>query len=472
MYYEEKKDKYRTMLTGTPLSAEKIRLCQENLGDQWHGTSWYFLMHLIAKKFTKEKLISLNEIQNITEIYGISNWIKTTELMRILNAMKKVFKLNGLGNVHIDMNNNFIIDSPISKKEYFNLASKEYNYSLGSGLVRYYPSSRSWDSRPIPDFSERILWHYVTDIFDSPQIFSGPKNECKLDGLFIDIVERLKTSNPSYHSVKPWKDFQEKQGMEIVKNWERMFIEKKVLYPFKIEEYTYIAPCFYSKVDWNVISTSDFSEITCLLDKLRQAPAYPIAQWDEKYELAKKMQNAGAIIIIPENPTPSTPNFAYLVPRDIFEMLETKVNYNFSKNPLTDFADTSLTEDIFKTLGRARTYGEKLLPQLHDIGTDYQSRLNLEISTMEDQGEIKIESLVNPKIYQPLKSLSIIEEKDKKLIINQDYTKIFEVFSDAWNNLMNDASLSEIQIPNEDEIQRGQEVQNKIQIKKSIKELY
>ena len=55
MYLEKESDRVRTILSGAPLSAEKIRMQGSDLGAEWHGTSWFFLQHLVAKGFTRSR---------------------------------------------------------------------------------------------------------------------------------------------------------------------------------------------------------------------------------------------------------------------------------------------------------------------------------------------------------------------------------------------------------------------------------
>ena len=84
------------MLCGTPLTAENLRMSQMKLGAEWWGTSYFFVLHILAKSFTQNETISFDAIHGLTENYGIDLWTNREHLNRKLDDFLKAFKRNGL----------------------------------------------------------------------------------------------------------------------------------------------------------------------------------------------------------------------------------------------------------------------------------------------------------------------------------------------------------------------------------------
>ena len=117
MYLENANERMQTILSGIPISAENIRITDQQLGKQWQGTSWFFLMHVIAKTFTKVEKIPFASVAAIPQDYGIENWIDPDSLRKQLNTLSEVFAKRGLGNVNCNADGDLSIDGIISHKE-------------------------------------------------------------------------------------------------------------------------------------------------------------------------------------------------------------------------------------------------------------------------------------------------------------------------------------------------------------------
>ena len=71
----------------------------------------------------------------------------------------------------------------------------------------------------------------------------------------------------------------------------------------------------------------------------------------------------------------NSPKYAYLVPASVFQDIEKKIAYSYSPIPMKEFGDISLTDRIFKTLGRIRLYSEKILPEIRSSKKDYKTQI-------------------------------------------------------------------------------------------------
>ena len=124
-------------------------------------------MHVIAKTFTKVEKIPFSSVAAIPQDYGIENWVDPDSLRKQLNTLAEVFGKRGLGNVKCNKEGDLSIDGVISHKELNNFADLQYDYSMGAGLVRYSPHLTAWLPRNLPNFAERIWWHYTTALYQS-----------------------------------------------------------------------------------------------------------------------------------------------------------------------------------------------------------------------------------------------------------------------------------------------------------------
>jgi len=478
MYYEKEEDRIRTMLCGTPLTAEKLRMSQMKLGAEWWATSYFFVLHILAKSFTQNETISFDAIHRLAENYGIDLWTDKDHLRRKLDDFMKAFRSSGLDGIRKTEKKTLTVDGILSKDEFRDFAAKEYEYSMGEGLVRHYPSSWSWGIRTVSNFAERILWHYITRIFDSPRVYSSPSGDNELIALYTDIIETMERSNLKFHGIAPWEDVSP-HTLSLIQGWERNFISKNILKPFPIGDVLFIAPSFFSTIDWRkVFSGGKFSAekqelVVEMVDSLRRTPAYPISKGaTEKYELAKSLQRAGAIKIVEETKTSQVTPYVYLVARDVFEDVDEQMKYQYSTKPLKDFGDGSLTELVFLSLGRARLFGDQILPGVKDLAADCKAELTKIFDDLEQKKSAKIPQNVNAGIFDPLTSISIVTQEDEQLVADEKYSPIIKRLSDYWNNLINDPSISNIVFPPKETIERKEHAQVEGQIRRRLGEYF
>lgn len=478
MYYEREEDRIRTMLCGTPLTAEKLRMSQMKLGAEWWATSYFFVLHILAKSFTQNETISFDAIHHLAENYGIDLWTDKDHLRKKLNDFTKAFRRTGLGSIHKTENDALTVDKVISKDEFRAFAAKEYEYSMGEGLVRFYPSSWEWGIRTVSNFAERILWHYITRIFDSPRVYSSPSGDNELVALYADIIETMQKTHFRFHQISPWEEVSP-HTLSLIQGWERNLISKNILKPFPIGDVLFIAPSFFSTIDWRkVFSGGKFSAekqelVVEMVENLRKTPAYPISKGStEKYDLAKGLQRAGAIKIVEEAKTSQITPYVYLVARDVFEDVDGQMKYQYSSKPIKEFGDSTLTDLVFLSLGRARLFGEQALPGLKQLKVECKPELTKIFDDLEQKKTAMVPKKVSSGIFDPLVSIGIVMPENEKLVVDQRYSPIIKRLADYWNNLVNDPSISNIEFPPKETVDRKEHAQVEGQIRKRLGEYF
>jgi hypothetical protein len=477
MYLPKEKDRIRTILAGTPLTAESIRLSEQTLGSEWHGTSWFFLMHLIAKSFTKEETISFNTMKSIVSDYGIGRWTVPGVLESELNNLAKVFKLRGLGNVHVDNESNLKIDGIISSAELRKYADSQYEYAMGSGLVRYSPGFRMWTARNMSNFAERIWWHYMTMVYDSPRTYDSPKEDSTLRALFQDMVEEMSSKDLSFHDVKIWTCDQLEHGLSLLEGWERNLISKNILRPFQFGEITFITPRYFPEIDLRSLKSGgkfkgeDMKSVLDFMESVRKLPAFPVHKGDRNsYDLCRRLERAGAVTTVEEVKGYSAPLYVYLISRDLFEEIDEKLKYSYAKMPMKEYGDISITDEIFRALGRARLFGQKILPGTDLMQRDYEHEIDVIFDSLETSGEAELGDLQN--IFNPLQCLNILTIEDKKTTVNQDFKFVIKILSDFWNELINDPLIAKVELPRKEVVKRDELGQVRNQIKRSMQSYF
>jgi len=476
LYYDKKEDRIRTILAGTPLSAESIRLSEQSLGSKWHGTSWFFLMHIIAKTFSRSELIPFDALHTTVRDYGISGWLSATSLKSQLSKLVQIYDRRGLGNIHLEPNFDLKIDGAISSPELRNYADLQYEYAMGEGLVRYSPGYRAWVERDMSNFAERIWWHYMTMVYDSPKIYNSPSGESALTALFEDMKEKMAGKELSFQNVKIWKESQLEHSLALLEGWERDLIERNILAPFKFGDIEFIAPRYFAEPDGRPLTSGgsfageNFESMINLINDLRRFPGYPVYKGNKsEYDMARRLERAGAIIIVQESETSlKVPNFVFLVSRDVFENTEKKINFSYSSLPMSEYGDITVTDQIFLTLGRARAFAQRKIHEAQVSQFDYKTEIGRIFDDLETKGEASLGDCA--EIFSPLNGcLNIVNIRDRNGVINQDFDFIIKLLCDFWNELINDPLVADLYYPPKETILRSENGQVQSQIKKSLK---
>jgi len=431
-------------------------------------------MHLIAKSLTRkgEEEIKFDSLHSTINNYGIHDWSEQRKLMYIEKKWIDVYNKCGIGNIYLDENCNIVIDGNLSKNEFKEFAKKQYDYSMTEGLISH-SSSSGWHKRDKSDFIERIFWHYITSIYTAPQISSCPEGECFLDGLFTDLTEKMEKERITARGFQIWKKEDTSNGLDMLRIWERSFISKNILCPIDFGDKTYIAPSFFSELDYNVLNGIDSYEIIEFLKKLNKISSYPISKGNtELYNLAKSLQRAGAIKLV-DDPyrSPGASSYAYAVPRKLFKCVETKLDYSYSTNPLPEWGDSSITDQFFVAIGRVNTYGYNMAPGLMIFPEDTKGNIDKVINDLADKYEADISNLPN-NVLNPLKTINLIYDENGKLVVNPQNEQFIDIFSDIWHNLYNEPELQQIDFPSVETASNNEARQIEYQIKKANKHIF
>ena len=473
VYLQKESDRVRTILSGAPLSAEKIRMQGSNLGAEWHGTSWFFLQHLVAKEFTRSKEISFESAHQTVLNYGITGWSDDKRLGSALSRLATAFNKSGVGNVEVAPDSSLKIGGLISNSEFRHFAGSQYDFAMGEGLTRWVPSYAEWTRRSMSNIAERILWHYVMQVFDQPRVYESPKGENHLNALYRDLTETMAKEDAAPHGIKVWEDVPP-HTLPLLVGWERSLISKNILKLYEFGGVTFVAPAFYADVDRRVIaSAGSFSadgheRMLDLIGNLRKLPSYPVMKGTPEYETSQALQRAGAIKMVNDGRSLGSTPYAYLISRDLFEAFDEKMKYNYSAHPFTEFGDSSITDLFFMALGRARLFGDQILPEARAFKLDFKKKIDQVITGLEQHGSSKLPEYLSPKIFAPLVSAGVMSIRDGAISVYGEYEPIVNSFSAYWNQLINDPSLLEIKFPPDAVIKKKEESQTANQIKKNL----
>ena len=472
MYLDRQKDRTQTILSGVPISAENIRLTDQELGKHWHGTSWFFLMHVIAKTFTRVDKIPFSSIVTIPQDYGIENWIDQDKLRKQLKTLTEVFNKRGLGNVSCNDKGDLSIDAIITHGDLNKFADLQYEYSMGEGLVRYSPHLMSWMNRKLANYAERIWWHYTTAVHQSPKIYDSPEGENYLNALLADLSERMSRRVLTFHYLEVWKGSQLEHSRPLLRGWERELISKEILKTFKIGEVSFITPRFFADSNLQLRSIKDVESMSNLLATLERFPAYPVYLGNEKLvRICQELERAGLVTKVTEPEAKyNVPRYAYLASPKVFQNLENKIGYSYSSTPMREYGDISLTDRIFRTLGRARLYAEKILPQIRSSPRDYKSQIEGIIDSLEGSHEADLADLAG--IFKPLTTLNIIRIADNKAMLDSGFEFVIKLLAEFYYNLINEPELVELAYPSKNEVVASEEEQVQKQVELGLAKMF
>lgn len=472
MYLDKQKDRMQTILSGVPISAENVRLTDQELGKHWHGTSWFFLMHVLAKTFTRVDRIPFSSIVSIPQDYGIENWIDADRLRRQLKSLTEVFKKRNLGNVHYNETGDLSIDGIITHQDLNEFADSQYEYAMGEGLVRYSPYLREWMPRSISNYAERIWWHYTTSVYESPKIYSTPEGDNYLSALLTDLSERTRQRVLKFHDLELWQESHTEHSRPLIRGWERELIAKEILKTFDVGEVSFITPRYFADANLQLTSIKDVESMSNLLKSLEKFPAYPVSLGNDKQiRLSQELERAGLVVKVTETETTySVPRYAYLVSPKVFQNLEKKIGYSYSAVPMKEFGDISLTDRIFRTLGRARLFAEKILPEIRSSELDYKSQIREIIDSLERNHEADLSNLEG--IFKPLTTLGIIQIADGKASLSGEFEFVIKLLAEFYYNFVNEPDLVRLDYPSQKEIEASEREQMHNQIKAGLAKMF
>jgi hypothetical protein len=161
-----------------------------------------------------------------------------------------------------------------------------------------------------------------------------------------------------------------------------------------------------------------------------------------------------------------------LISRGIFDDFDERMSYGYEAKPFSKYGDKTLTDQFFRTLGRARLYSDKRLEGTELMETDYKGQLEKVFTRLEQKGKANLPEGLNPKIFDPLISLTAASYENHVLQVENDYDFVFKLLSDYWGNLINERSLATLQLPPLETAAKKERGQIESQVKKKIAEYF
>jgi hypothetical protein len=467
-YLEKDSDKIRTILSGAPLTAENIRMMHINLGSEWAGTSWYFAEHIIAKELTRSTEIPFEAVYGTAANYGVTVWLDKKHLKKKLETVADVFYKKGYANIEVKADGSLKSGGLISPSEFRSFALSQYEHAMGEGLTKYNPYSYQWEKRDMSNFAERILWHYLMSVFDRPRVHDSPNGESTLNALYTSVRNRMLKLNPQV-----WGDLSP-HTLALLVGWERNLLSKNILKLFSFGDTQFVAPLFYADIDKRIISSAGkFSadkheRILELVEKLRKMPSHPVMLGTPEYEMAVSLQRVGAIKVVEDSKDINSLNYVYLVSRDLFEKFDKDMRYRYSENPFKEFGDSSITDSFFQALGRARLFGQKILPELRLVNFDFKGKIDKMITNLEEAGSTSVPEEIDANIFSPLGLVGALSVNTDSITVAEDKSFLIRSFADYWSNLVNDPTLLDIKFPPDETIRRKEHSQTENQLKRNL----
>jgi len=186
-------------------------------------------------------------------------------------------------------------------------------------------------------------------------------------------------------------------------------------------------------------------------------------------KMAQKLERGNLILKISESELNyDVLQYSYIIPRQMAEKVDKDINYRYSKIPISEHGDTSLTDQIFLSLGRARLYAEEIDPRIKLLKYDYKKKIEEVIDSLSDKGEANIERV--DKIFDPLTTLDIItiSEDRKSCVVNSSFDFIIQLYAESYYNIVNEPDLISIDLPKTSDANKCEFEQTIEQIKKSV----
>lgn len=294
-----------------------------------------------------------------------------------------------------------------------------------------------------------------------------------MDGLTADLKDRLIGKNTTFHGMNVWEDSRFENSRPLMRDWERDLIAKEVLKTFEIGEVSFITPRYFadSNPDLSLVK-DDSKSLSKLLESIERLPAYPVFLGNENLiRISQELERAGLVIKVTESEKKyNVPKYAYLVSPNVFQDLEKKIAYSYSAVPVKEFGDISLTDRIFWTLGRARLYTEKLLPEIRSSKKDFKAQFEEIIDSLEKGQEATLGDLAG--VFKPLTTLNILQISDGKAKIDNQFDFVVKLFAEFYYNLTKYPELTNLTYPSKKAVEESELSQVKNQIEVGLSKMF
>lgn len=444
MSYLTEKEKRNVIMTGTGLFIEGIREREEPAGKKVPLTSWFYVLQNSVKVAMQTGQFILDNIGELGKIYNINlytqPYFKQTFGRRILRVAEDT-------ELDFSLKEN-IIESNISRgdarKAFLNFLEKEYEYAISKNLV-----DKRFDAH-----CEVIVWHLLNDIYNFPRPVGYEKK------LTYDVIDSL--SGIRVLKKKIWDPDKLEVAPLLVDGWIRALVETKKFDVVPIEEVgPMYSPPRFSDIDKRILFSGPQAETCRKIHQLAsRSPAWPIQATKENNNACYHLTSAGLIEYVSER-TPEIRNFGYVVPRELFIETDAKLGYIYMENGYKNNSDTTLTEQVFRTVGRARL----AVNVLEAVDFD---EIDRKLKQLED-GEVESDKTLKT-ILQPLQFKGCIEydKLQNKFRVVPGMENDISIMLDIWTAM----DFVDLKIPEEEYARQKRAAQTRSQARKKALSLF
>jgi len=439
----EDSEKRAVMSTGTSLFIEGIRESARPAGKHVPLTSWFYALQTSIKVALQTGQLVLDNINRLGSIYDI-NLYKLPSFRqyygdRLLNVAKQTDLDLGLKDGKIVSN----VSRGDARSVFQDFLQTEYDYAISKNL----------ENKDFSAHTEVIVWHVLNDIYEFPRPLGYERK------LAYDLINDFSNN----HELKKiWNPDKLQNTPILLDGWMRALVETK---KFDIVTLDEVGPMYspprFSEIDTRVLYSGPHPEICrSIFDKATRAPAWPIEATESNNNACYHLTSAGLIEYISEK-TKEIRNFGYVVPRDLFIEVDTKLGYLYQEKGYEKNSDTTLTEQIFRTIGRARLASQVL----ESVKYDY---LDAQLKKLES-GQLE-HSKVLETVLEPLllKGCIVLDKANKKFEVVPGMENDITTVLDIWSRM----EMLDLKIPEEEFARQKRIAQTKIQARKNALRMF
>ena len=443
MFSFKDSEKQSIMTTGTGLFIEGIRERAEPAGKNVPLTCWFYSLQNSIKVALQTGQLVLDNINRLGSIYDI-NLYKLPSFRRYFGM--RLMKVANARDLDFELKDDRIL-SKVSHKDvrgiFQDFLTREYDYAVSKNLEK-----KTFDAH-----SEVILWHLLNDIYDFPRPIGYERK------LAYDIINGFSRNR---ELRKIWKLEQLSNAPILIDGWMRALVETKKFDVVTVDE---IGPMYspprFSDIDTRVLFSGPHAEVCkSILTKATKAPAWPIEATTSNNSACYHLTSAGLIEYISEK-AKELRNFGYVVSRDLFIEVDTKLRYLYQDNGYEDNSDTTLTEQVFRTVGRAR-----LAAQVFDKIS--YAMIDKQLKKLEN-GEVThnkmLETVLEPLL---LKGCIEIDKPNGKFVVVPGMENDISIMLDIWSRM----EMVELTIPEEEYARQKRIAQTRVQARKKAFKLF
>lgn len=444
MSYLTEEEKRSIILTGTNLFVEGVRERQEPAGKNIPLTSSFFAVQNAIRVALQSGQFRLSNVNTLGRIYGINRYSRLsytpffgTKLMNIAKRREIDFDLKGgkiVSNVQRSDARSIFID----------FLDKEYEYSISENL-----KNKSFDAH-----AEVIVWHLLDDIYNFPRPVGYERK------LIYDITRDY--SKIEVEGKKVWSPTKLKKVPIMVDVWMKRLIETAKFDIVPVEEVgPMYSPPRFSDIDKTILFRGPGANICQeILQQSSRSPAWPIRATTDNNFACKHLNSAGLIEFVTEN-APGIRDFGYVVPRDIFVDIDAKLGCIYPDQGYTQESDTSLTEQLFRTVGRGRLAAHFLK------STDFKA-LDAKLKRLES-GSVAYDKALK-FVLEPLEIKGSIEKNEAqgKYFVVPEMENDIKILLDVWSNF----EFIDLPIPKKEVARQKRIAQTRVQARNKAMSLF